>query len=42
MTNTQKKAILEDRLRKLEQSEKNVKCPGVRRKLTRQIRNMSK
>jgi hypothetical protein len=35
-----KLAILKERLNKLENSQKNVKCPGVKKKLTRQVRNM--
>lgn len=40
MTREQKKAILENRLKTLKESPKNVKCPGVVRKLTRQLRNL--
>lgn len=40
MTKEQKKALMQDRLNTLKASSKNVKCPGVVRKLTRQIRNM--
>ena len=40
MTKEQKLALMKDRLATLKNSDKNVKCPGVIRKLTRQIRNM--
>ena len=30
------------RLAKLEESPKNIKCPGVTRKVRRQVRNLSK
>lgn len=39
MTQEQKIAILKDRYNKLSNSPKNIKCPGVLRKLTRQLRN---
>ena len=39
MTKEQKIAILKDRYNKLNNSPKNIKCPGVVRKLTRQLRN---
>ena len=39
MTNEDKIAILKDRYNKLKNSPKNVKCPGVLRKLERQLRN---
>ena len=35
-------AIKKDRLNSLKNSPKNVKCPGVVRKLTREIRNLEK
>ena len=38
MTTEQKLAIMKDMLNKLENSPKNIKCPGVVRKLTRQVR----
>lgn len=38
MTKEQKVAILKDRYNKLNNSPKNIKCPGVVRKLTRQLR----
>ena len=34
--------LMKDRLQKLQNSGKNVKSPGVVKKLTRQIRNMEK
>ena len=40
MTKEQKLAMMKDRLSVLEQNPKNVKCPGVVKKLRRQIRNM--
>lgn len=42
MTKEQRFAILIDRYNKLNGSPKNIKCPGVVRKLARQIRNMEK
>ena len=39
MTKEQKVAILKDRYNKLNNSPKNIKCHGVLRKLTRQLRN---
>ncbi len=39
MTKEQKVAILKDRYNKLSNSPKDIKCPGVLRKLTRQLRN---
>ena len=39
MTDEMKIAILKDRYNRLKQSKKNEKCPGVLRKLTRQLRN---
>lgn len=42
MTKEEKLMILKDRYNKLEGSPKNIKCPGVRRKLARQIRNLEK
>lgn len=35
-------ALAKERLNKLEQSPKNIKCSGVKKKLTRQIRNMER
>ena len=40
MTNEQKIAIMKNRLTILESNSKNVKCPGIVKKLHRQIRNM--
>ena len=40
MTREQKLALMKNRLIVLESNGKNVKCPGVVRKLHRQIRNM--
>ena len=42
MTKEQKLALLKDRFKKLEQDPKDIKCPGVRKKLARQIRNLEK
>lgn len=39
MTKEQKLALMKDRLNKLEENGKNVKCGGVIRKLRRQVRN---
>lgn len=40
MTKEQKLAMMKSRLSVLEQNPKNIKCPGVVKKLRRQIRNM--
>ena len=40
MNKEQKLAWIKDRYNKLAGSPKNIKCPGVVRKLARQIRNM--
>lgn len=40
MTTEQKLALMENRLATLKASEKNIKCPGVVRKLTRQINKL--
>lgn len=40
MTLLEKLALVENRLANLRQSPKNIKCPGVCRKLTRQVRNL--
>ena len=40
MTKEQTLALMKDRMAKLEDSPKCAKCPGVKRKLSRQIRNM--
>lgn len=42
MTDRDKILILKVRLHKLESSAKNSDCPGVVRKLQRQIRNLEK
>ena len=42
MTSEQKLALKKARLAKLEGTPKNVKCPGVVRKLRRQVRNAEK
>lgn len=40
MSKEHKLALMKNRLNTLEGSNKNVKCPGVVRKLRRQIRNL--
>ena len=40
MTNEIKLAIMKDRYNRLAGSPKNIKAPGVTKKLKRQIRNM--
>lgn len=40
MTNEIKLLMLHQRLSKLRASEKNIKCPGVCRKIRRKIRNL--
>ena len=40
MTKEQKLAIMIDRMEKLQNSPKCAKCPGVKTKLARQIRNL--
>ncbi len=40
MTNEQILALKKDRLAKLSESPKNIKCSGVVKKLRRQIRNI--
>lgn len=42
MNTSDKLAILKDRYSKLSNTPKNIKCPGVVRKLRRQIRNIEK
>lgn len=42
MTHQQKLALMYERLKKLENSSKNTKCPGVVRRLKRDIRNMKR
>lgn len=41
-TTEQKLAVLRDKLNRLGNSPKNIKCPGVVRKISRQIRNLEK
>lgn len=41
-TNELKLALVKARLQRLEGTAKNIKCPGVVRKLRRQVRNYSK
>ena len=38
MTKETRRAILEDRYKRLAGSPKNIKCPGVSRKLLRRLR----
>ena len=40
MTKTDKLAIMKDRYNRLSNSPKDIKCPGVLQKLSRQIRNL--
>lgn len=42
MTIEQKITLKKDRLNKLEQNGKNIDCPGVVKKLRREIRNLTK
>lgn len=42
MNKADKLALMKQRLQKLEGTEKNIKCPGVVRKLRREIRNLEK
>ena len=42
ITTEQRIAILKDKLTKLENSPKNIKCPGVLKKRRRQLRNLQK
>ena len=42
MTKEQTLLLKKERLNKLENSNKNLKCPGVVRKLRREIRSMEK
>lgn len=42
MTKEQKLALAKNRLARLEGTPKNIKCPGVVRKLRRQVRNAEK
>lgn len=40
MSKEQRLALMKNRLSTLKDSQKNIKCPGVVRKLERQIRSM--
>ena len=40
MTKEQKLALKKEKLNKLQNSPKNLKCPGVLRKLRREVRNL--
>ena len=40
MNKEQRLALMKNRLSTLKDSPKNLKCPGVVRKLTRQLRNI--
>ena len=42
MTHEQKLTLMYERLKKLENSGKNIKCPGVVKRLKRDIRNMER
>ncbi len=42
MTNSERLAIMKDKLNRLENSPKDIKCPGVVQKIRRQIRNLEK
>lgn len=42
MTETEKLALMKDRYNRLNGTPKNIKAPGVLRKLKRQIRNSEK
>ena len=42
MTTQDKIAILKDKINRLENSPKDIKCPGVLQKLHRQLRNLEK
>lgn len=42
MTTAERILILQVRLKKLKSSEKSIDCPGVVRKVERQIRNLQK
>ena len=42
MTDQEKLAILKDRFTRLDGSPKNIKAPGVVRKVRRQVRNIEK
>ena len=40
MTKESKIIMIDNRIRKLKGSDKNIKCPGVLRKLNRKLRNL--
>lgn len=40
MKNVDRINLLKDRIKKMEGTEKNIKCPGVLRSLRRELRNM--
>lgn len=40
MTKETEMIIIDNRIRKLKTSDKNIKCPGVLRKLNRKLRNL--
>ena len=42
MTDQERLVLMKNRLQKLENSAKNIKCPGVVRKVRRQIRGLDK
>ena len=42
MTDLEKLALMENRYTTLKEKEKDIKCPGVLRKLARQIRNLKR
>ena len=42
MTNSERLAIMKNKLNRLENSPKDIKCPGVVQKIRRQIRNLEK
>ena len=42
MTNSERLAIMKDKLNRLENSSKDIKCPGVVQKIRRQIRHLEK
>ena len=42
MTKVERLALMEARYNSLKEKEKNIKCPGVLRRLARDIRNLKK
>ncbi len=40
MTKETEMIMIDNRIRKLKASDKNIKCPGVLRKLNRKLRNL--